>query len=199
MNTIGKVCVYCGSSDKIAEPYHAAARDMGRALAAKGMTLVFGGGRTGLMGALADAALEGGATVIGVIPKGFNTPQLVHPSLTHLRVVDTMHERKAHMAELADAFVALPGGLGTLEELFEILTWAQVGLHRKPVGVLNTLGYFNPLHTLIEHADSQGFIYSEHSDLLISDEDPESLIQRLIAYEPPKGLKRWVHRQEEAS
>lgn len=197
MNAIQKICVFCGSSDKIGEPYLEAASEMGRALAKRNLTLVYGAGGTGLMGALADAVLAGGAHVIGITPESFNTPQLIHPNLAELHVVKTMHERKALMVDISDAFIALPGGFGTLEELFEILCWAQVGLHNKPVGVLDSLGYFGPLHNLIEHAREEGFIYDEHRALLIQDADPDALLDRMTIYQPPDGLERWVNRPEE--
>ncbi len=194
--TIDKVCVYCGSSDVIHAPYMEAARDMGRELAARGMTLIYGAGGTGMMGALADACLEQGGRVIGVIPKMFNTHQLVHKGLSELHVLENLHARKARMAEMADAFIALPGGLGTFEELFEILTWAQIGLHTNPVGVLNVNGYFDPLLDLIERAQSRGFMYVEHQDLLIAETTVATLLDRMHAYEPPQGLERWVNREE---
>ncbi len=197
MNAFQKVCVFCGSSDKVREPYLKAASEMGRALASRNLTLVYGAGGTGLMGALADAALEGGAHVIGITPESFNTPQLMHPKLVELHVVKTMHDRKAMMVDISDAFIALPGGYGTLEELFEILCWAQVGLHSKPVGVLDSFGYFEPLNTLIEHARQEGFIYREHRDLLIRDANPDTLLDRMALYQPPEGLERWVNRSEE--
>lgn len=193
---LSRVCVYCGSSDAARPEYRDAAAAMGRALARRGITVVFGGGGTGLMGALADAAIEAGGQVIGIIPESFNTPALAHTRLTELRVVGSMHERKAAMAEIGEAFVALPGGFGTLEELFEILTWAQIGLHSRPVGVLDALGYFGPLLALIEHARAEGFIYNEHRALLVCEADPEALISRLEAYVPPPGLQRWVTREE---
>ena len=197
MNAIQKVCVFCGSSDKVGEPYLKAASEMGQALARRNLTLVYGAGGTGLMGALADAALAGGAHVIGITPESFNTPQLMHPNLQDLHVVKTMHERKALMVDISDAFIALPGGYGTLEELFEILCWAQVGLHRKPVGVLDSLGYFEPLNTLIDHARKEGFIYEEHRGLLIRHADPDALLDQMATYRPPEGLDRWVDRLEE--
>lgn len=197
MNAIKNVCVFCGSSDKVGEPYLQAAGEMGRALARRDLTLVYGAGGTGLMGALADAALAGGAHVIGITPESFNTPQLMHPNLLELHVVKTMHDRKALMVDISDAFIALPGGYGTLEELFEILCWAQVGLHSKPVGVLDSLGYFEPLNTLIEHARKEGFIYKEHRGLLIRDADPDALLDQMAMYQPPEGLERWVNRPEE--
>ncbi|HEY47089.1 MAG: hypothetical protein AMJ88_11170 [Anaerolineae bacterium SM23_ 63] len=191
------VCVFCGSSDKVGEPYLKAAREMGRALARRNLTLIYGAGGTGLMGALADAALADGAHVVGITPESFNTPQLMHPNLQELHVVKTMHERKALMVDISDAFIALPGGYGTLEELFEILCWAQVGLHSKPVGVLDSLGYYEPLNTLIEHARQEGFIYEEHRGLLIRDADPDALLDQMAMYQPPEGLERWVDRPEE--
>jgi uncharacterized protein (TIGR00730 family) len=154
------VCVYCGSSDDIRKEYLEAARRMGNAIAGRGIQLIYGAGSTGMMGAVADGALDAGGEVIGVIPSIFNTPQLAHNGLTRLEVVENIHLRKARMIELAGGFIALPGGFGTLEELFEILTWAQIGLHHKPVGLLNTLSYFDPLLALVEHAYTEGFIYT---------------------------------------
>ena len=197
MNAIQNVCVFCGSSDRVGEPYLKAAGEMGRALARRNLTLVYGAGGTGLMGAVADAALAGGAHVIGITPESFNTPQLMHPNLVELHVVKTMHERKALMVDISDAFIALPGGYGTLEELFEILCWAQVGLHSKPVGVLDSLGYYEPLNTLIKHARQEGFIYEEHRGLLMCDADPDALLDQMAVYQPPEGLERWVNRPEE--
>jgi uncharacterized protein (TIGR00730 family) len=191
------VCVYSGSSDKIGPGYLRSAQAMGVALAERGLNVVFGGSRTGLMGALADAALAGGAHVIGVLPREFNTRALAHAGLSELRLVDTMHERKALMASLADAFIALPGGFGTLEELFEILTWAQLGHHRHPVGLLNVAGYYDLLLAMVERAAAEGFVYEEHRELLLTSADPATLIDRLENYEPPAGLERWMQRREE--
>ena len=157
MSGLQRVCVYCGSSDTVRRDYLEAARAAGRALAEREITVVFGGGRTGMMGAVADAAMAAGGKVIGIIPESFNTAVLAHPAVTEIRVVSSMHERKAMMADVSDAFVALPGGFGTLEELFEILTWAQIGLHSRPVGVLNVLGYFDPLLEQVERARMEGF------------------------------------------
>jgi uncharacterized protein (TIGR00730 family) len=176
--------------------YLEAAEAMGRAIAAQQIDIVFGGGGTGMMGALADGALQAGGHVIGVIPQLFNTPALLHAGLEELHVVESMHARKAMMAELADAFVALPGGFGTLEELFEMLTWMQIGLHRKPIGILNVSNYFHPLMALIEHAQEQGFIYREHGQLMIVSDDPDKLINGLEKFNLPDGLERWVHRRE---
>ena len=168
---------------------------MGREVAQHGWVLWYGAGGTGLMGAVADGALEAGGQVIGVIPQIFNSPHLAHSTLSRLEVVENMHIRKQRLADQADAFVALPGGYGTLEELFEILTWAQIGLHRKPVGLLNTEGYFDPLFQMTERASSEGFLYPEHSDLLLRAHEPADLLASLQTYQPPDGLERWVTRE----
>lgn len=193
--TIHAVCVYCGSADGLRAEYLAAARQMGAALAQAGLRLVYGAGKTGVMGALADGALEAGGEVTGVTPAYLNTPQLIHGGLTRLEVVETIHQRKARMSDLADAFIALPGGYGTFEELFETLTWAQLGLHAKPIGLLNTLGYFDPLLALIQHALSEGFLYNEHTALLLSAEEPAALLDLLRGYQVPDNLDRWVNRE----
>jgi uncharacterized protein (TIGR00730 family) len=180
-----RICVFCGSS-RGKNPRHAeAAALLGRLLAERGLGLVFGGGGVGLMGVLADHALAAGGSVIGVIPHGLAARELAHRGVADLRVVPTMHARKALMASLADAFVALPGGLGTLDELFEIATWSQLGIHRKPVGVLNVGGYYDPLVVLLEHAAASGFVTAEGRDLLLVDADPLRLLDRLAAHRPP--------------
>ena len=188
------ICVYCGSSDKANSAYLNAAYEMGAVMAARGLQLVYGAGGTGLMGAIANGALENGGEVVGVLPEIFNTPTLAHNGLTRLEIVENMHQRKARLAELADAFIALPGGYGTLEELFEILTWAQIGLHQKPVGLLNVRRYFDPLLELVEKASSEGFIYHEHRGLFTSCDDPNSLLAALLNHNPPAGLERWLTR-----
>lgn len=188
------VVVYCGSSDEMRPVYLEAAGEMGRVLAERGLTLIFGGGRTGMMGAVADAALRAGGEVIGIMPRQFDTPVLAHRGLSRMILVDSMHQRKAMMAEMGEAFVALPGGFGTLEELFEILTWAQIGMHAKPIGVLNAEHYFEPLLALVEHARREGFIYAIHRALLACEPTPARLLDRLAAYQPPPGLDRWVQR-----
>ncbi len=192
--SVKRVVVYCGSSDDIRPVYLEAARAMGRALVERGLTLVYGGGRTGMMGAVAEASLQAGGTVVGIMPRQFDTPVLAHPALSEMIVVDSMHQRKARMAEMGDAFVALPGGFGTFEELFEILTWAQIGMHRKPIGLLNVEGYFDPLLALIEHARAEGFIYAIHRALLACERTPGALLDQLAAYAPPQGLERWIDR-----
>ena len=188
------VCVYCGSADNLPEQYLHAARSVGAALARRGLRLVYGAGRTGLMGAVADSALAHGGEVLGVIPRMFYTPALAHDGLTRLEITPDMHTRKARMAALADAFIALPGGFGTFEEFFEIVTWAQIGLHRKPVGLLNVAGYYDPLLAMVERARAEGFIYDEHRALFRADASAEALLEALAEYTPPPGLERWVAR-----
>jgi len=195
LKSLKTVCVFCGSSDHVREPYLQATRKMAHAIADRGLTIVYGGGCTGLMGALADAALERGSSVIGVLPESFNNPILAHPNLTKLHIAQSMHERKAKMIELSDGFIALPGGFGTLEELFEILTWAQIGLHSRPIGILNINSYFDPLLALIEHVRSEGFIYDEHRSLLINEINPDNLLDKMTSYNPPEDLDRWVNRE----
>lgn len=197
MAALQHVCVYCGSSDRIAPAYLDAARRMGQALARHELTIVFGGGKTGMMGALADSALGAGGEVVGVIPELFNKPQLAHLGITTMHVVDSMHTRKARMASLGDGFIALPGGFGTFEELFEILTWSQVGLHTKPVAVLNTAGYFDRLIEAIEYARAEGFIYDEHRSMILCHSDPDELIDLMFAYQPQDLPNRWLNRQAE--
>lgn len=197
MGRIQNICIYCGSSDHMNSEYLQAAGDMGAALVERGLRLIYGGGGTGMMGALADAVLENGGEAIGIIPKMFETPELLHTGLTELLVVDDINTRKTRMAEMADAFVALPGGFGTFDELFEILTWSQIGLHSCPIGVLNTQEYFSPLLALIEHAWQEGFIYNEHIDLLITESDPQTLLTRMEVFERPPNLEEWVQRKED--
>jgi len=186
-----RICVFCGSSDSVAAEYLAAAHSMGQAIVRRGMTLVYGGGGTGMMGALADGALQAGGAVIGVLTEQFDTPALRHPALTERHVVGTMHQRQALMTDLSGAFVAMPGGFGTLDELFEVLCWAQLGLHQRPIGVLNTRGYYDPLLAAIQRARTEGFIYAEHNGLFVTESEPERLLDRLAGYQPPEGLGRW--------
>ena len=181
----GRVCVFCGSSDGVSPEYLAAARSMGQAIARRGLKLVYGGGGTGMMGALADGALQAGATVIGVLAERFDTPAQRHPTLTERHVVATMHQRQALMTDLSGAFVAMPGGFGTLDEFFEVLCWAQLGLHQHPIGLLNTRGYYDPLLAAIQRARAEGFIYAEHNGLFVTATEPESLLERLAGYRPP--------------
>ena len=180
-----RLCLFCGSSAGARPAYLEAARALGRLLADRGIGLVYGGASVGLMGAAADAALAAGGAVHGVIPHGLVARELAHPGLTALHVVGTMHERKARMAELADAFVALPGGLGTLEELFEVWTWAQLGVHRKPVALLDTDGYWAPLLAFLGHARAEGFVRPAHLDALLVERAAAALLDRLATHEPP--------------
>lgn len=191
---LASVCVFCGSSDDVDHAYLDAARRTGEAIAGRGATLIYGGGGTGLMGALADAALASGGHVVGILTEQFDTPVLRHPRLSERRVVATMHERKAMMSDLSGGFIALPGGFGTFEELFEVLCWAQLGLHARPIGLLNTRGYYDPLMATIDHARREGFIYNEHDGLYFSEAEPEALLDRMASFRPPEGLERWLTR-----
>ena len=185
--------VYCGSSGDVAPAYLEAARDTGRAIAKLGLSLIYGGGATGLMGAVADSALESGGTVIGVTIDMFNSKELGHRNLTELHVMDDIQARKTKMLNLSDGIIALPGGLGTFDELMEGLTWVQLGLHSKPVGLLNTNSYFDPLVSMLDRARSEGFLYADQSDLLISDTEPGRLLKRLGSFRPQvKVAERWA-------
>ncbi len=179
------ICVYCGSSSGARPAFADAARRVGRALAANGLGLVYGGGRTGLMGVVADAVLESGGTVVGVITEGLATVELKHNGLHELHVVPDMHERKAMMASRASGFLTLPGGIGTYEEFFEVLTWAALGIHRKPIGLLNVEGYFAPLLALLRHGVEERFVRKAHLDLLHISDQPEALASELLRFAPP--------------
>jgi len=179
-----RVCVFCGSSNGDRESYREAARDVGRLLAGRGIGLVYGGGRVGCMGAVADAALEAGGEVIGIIPKALAAREMAHDGLTELHVVHSMHERKALMAEKSDAFLTLPGGFGTLEELFEIVTWRQLGYHTKKYAILNVDGYFDTLLKFCDDAVTAGFVQARDRDVLISGTDPASLIDAILVGAP---------------
>jgi hypothetical protein len=186
-----RICVFCGSSTGASPVYVEAARATGRALAGRGVGVVTGGGGVGLMGAVADAALAAGGEVVGVIPRALERRELAHPRLTALHVVGSMHERKALMAELADGFLALPGGMGTLEELAEILTWAQLGLHARPVGLLDVAGYFGPLVAFFDRAVAEGFLRPDHRRLLLVGREPGELLDRFEVWDPPP-VERWI-------
>ncbi|HSB65396.1 MAG TPA: TIGR00730 family Rossman fold protein [Anaerolineales bacterium] len=190
------VCVYCGSSDKMSDDYLDSARQMGAVIARRKMILTYGAGCTGMMGAVADGALEAGGQVIGVIPEMFATSTLMHTGLTRLEIVENMHIRKQRLVDLSDGFIALPGGYGTFEEFFEILTWAQIGLHSKPVGLLNSKRYFDPLISAIEHARTEGFMYAEHRSLFVCDEQPVELLEQMERYQYPQGMEKWLTREE---
>lgn len=190
-----RICVYCGSSPGRIPHYREAARELGQMLVDRGLGLVFGGGQVGMMGTVADAVLEAGGEAIGVIPEALARKELMHTGLTRQHVVASMHERKAMMAELADGFIAMPGGWGTFEEIFEILTWSQLGFHRKPCGLLNANGYFDHLAAFLEHAIDQQFVKPENRPMLIIDADAGSLLDRFERYEPP-SVKKWISAEE---
>ena len=187
MPILRSVCVFCGANRGANPRYAAAAAVTGERLASLGIQLVYGGSRGGLMGSLADAALAAGGRVVGVIPRGLVDRELAHPDLSELLIVDTLHERKAKMAELADAFIALPGGLGTLEELAEVLSWAQLDLHTKPIGLLDVGGYFAALEAFLDHAVAEGFVAERHRRLLLRDDDIDRLLATFATWQPPTG------------
>ena len=185
------LCVYCGSSSGSAPAYAAAARELGQLLAAQQIELIYGGGRVGLMGALADAVLDAGGRVQGVIPQSLADREVAHHGLTQLHVVETMHQRKALMAELSDGFLALPGGLGTFEELFEIWTWAQLGMHAKPIGLLNVAGYFDLLLQFLDHAVGQQLLKPVHREALCVSTDPAEML-RMLGQKLPVSEPKWI-------
>ena len=187
------LCVFCGSQFGNRPEYEVAARLLGLELAGRGIRLIYGGGRVGLMGVVADAVMVAGGEVVGVIPEFLMQKEIGHVGLTELHVVDSMHSRKAKMAELADGFVALPGGFGTFEEFFEVLTWAQLGMHNKPVGLLDVADFYLPMVAFLRHSAAQGFIRNDHLSLIVHAREPEDLIQRLSGYQAvtvPKWLDR---------
>jgi uncharacterized protein (TIGR00730 family) len=192
---IESLCVFCGSNSGSRDVYRAAAESLGRHLGERKIRLVFGGGSCGLMGVVADAAIAAKGEVIGVIPKALERREIAHYGLSELRVVGSMHERKALMAELSDGFIALPGGLGTLEELFEALTWSQLGIHSKPIAVLNVSGYFDPLLVLLDRHVAEGFLRPEHRAMLIHGDDVEGLLERMAEYRPV-ALEKWLDLDE---
>ncbi len=178
---IKRICLFCGSSPRVRNGYLSLARDFGSTVAERGIELVYGGGRTGLMGAAADGALGAGGRVIGVIPYSLAEQEVAHGGLSELILVTSMHERKARMAELSDGFAALPGGLGTLDEWFEIWTWAQLGYHHKPIGLLNFEGFFDPLLGFLDHMVTEGFVRPEHRAMAVVEREVETLIDRLAS------------------
>ena len=191
---MNRLCVFCGSRNGSDGIFASAARDLGRELARREIELVYGGGNVGLMGVIADAVLEAGGRVTGVIPDALAVKELAHRDIQDLRVVGSMHERKALMAKLADGFVAMPGGLGTLEEFFEVLTWGQLGFHGKPVALFNVDGYFDGLLSFIEHAVSHRFIRGEHGRMVIAESSIEALLRRMMEYGPP-SISKWNERE----
>jgi hypothetical protein len=192
---VRRLCVFCGSSPGRLPRYRHAAEALGATLAKKGIGLVYGGGAVGLMGIVADAALAHGGEVIGIIPNALARKEIAHESLTELRVVASMHERKALMADLSDGFVALPGGVGTLEEFFEILTWSMLGLHAKPCGLLDVDGYYRPLLALLDHAVAERFVKPVHRALVLVEQDPERLLRAFQEFRAPRAEK-WIDRSE---
>lgn len=197
MLELQRVCVFCGSQTGAQPGYRAAAEAMGAALADQGIGLVYGGGSVGLMGVVADAVLARGGEVIGVIPHHMDRAEVAHRGLSDLQVVGSMHERKALMYELSDGFMALPGGLGTLEELFEITTWCQLGLAVKPTGILNVDGFYDGLIAFLDHLTAEGFVKPIHRRLLVEAADPAAILDGLRAFEPPP-LPRWLTRTDHA-
>jgi len=190
-----RICVFCGSSPGRRPEYRAAAAALGQAMVRRRAGLVFGGGHVGIMGAVADAVLGAGGEAIGVIPRGLQERELAHGGLTRLLVVDTMHQRKATMAEFSDAFIALPGGMGTLEETTEVLTWAQLGIHAKPVGLLDVAGYWAPLVSMLDHAVEEGFLRPDQRALLLVEREVEPLLDRMAAWRPAP-VRRWMERDQ---
>jgi hypothetical protein len=192
-----RVCVYAGSAPGAQPAYVRAATALAAALARRGSGVVYGGGSLGLMGALADGTLAAGGEIIGVIPRFLDDREVGHGGLTDLHVTENMHDRKMLMAELSDAFVVLPGGIGTLEEVVEMLSWSQLGLHRKPIGLLDTDGFWAPLVDLLDHMTTEQFVGVDHRHLLISDPDPEDLLDAMDAWEAPAVGRQWLKRSEE--
>jgi uncharacterized protein (TIGR00730 family) len=189
-----RICVFTGSSPGLLPEYETAAIELGNELASRKYELVYGGAKVGLMGVIADAVLSRGGRVTGVIPAELASKEIAHQGLSELKVVASMHERKLVMSELSSAIVALPGGLGTLEELFEMLTWGQLGIHKKPCGILNVRGYFDQLLGFLDHAESQRFIASEHRSMLLSQSDPQALLDLIESYRPP-SVEKWLDRE----
>lgn len=185
------ICVYCGSSPGVTESYATAARQLAAQLVGQNLGLVYGGGNVGLMGIIADEVLRLGGQVTGIIPQALMSKEIGHTGLTKLHVVGNMHERKAMMAELSDGFIAMPGGMGTLEELFEVLTWSQLGFHEKPIGLYNTNNFYLKLHDFLQYTVAQGFLRQEYLDALFVETDPAALLQQFATYQP-KHVKKWL-------
>lgn len=186
-----RLCVYCGSSPGRDPAYGNAARQLGEALVERGIGLVYGGASVGVMGTIADTVLAAGGEAIGIIPRALFIKEVAHPNLTEQHVVESMHERKAMMAELSDGFIALPGGWGTIEEIFEILTWAQLGFHEKPCGLLNVAGYYDGLFRFLDHAIDEEFVRPVYRDILTLESDPVALLERFAVYQAPR-VRKWI-------
>lgn len=195
MNRLKNICVYCGSSPGRLEAYAASARALAESLVNRNIGLVYGGAGIGIMGQVADHVLKLGGSAVGVIPEALVRKEVAHKNLSELHITQSMHERKTLMAELSDGFIALPGGIGTLEELFEIWTWAQLGIHDKPCGLLNVEGYFDPLIKFLDHAAEEQFISHKHRAMLFVDSDSDALLDRFVRYRPPV-VERWVGKDE---
>jgi uncharacterized protein (TIGR00730 family) len=193
---VRRICVFCGSSPGARTAYAEATAEVARLLAGEGIGVVYGGGHVGLMGVLADTAMAAGGEVVGVMPQALVDREIGHTEISELRVVGSMHERKALMADLSDAFIALPGGAGTLEELFEVYTWAQLGLHDKPCGLLDVEDYFSGLVAFLDHAVDERFLREEHRAMLIVEREPRALIERLAEFEPRAVTPKWIDREE---
>ena len=185
MSTLNSICVFCGSKSGNNPQYQQSAVELGSRMAERKISLVYGGGSVGLMGIIADAVLDAGGEVIGVIPQQLAMKELIHPRVDQMHIVDNMHTRKALMSELCDAFIAMPGGFGTLEELFEVVSWIQLGIYRKPMGLLNTSGFYDPLLNLVDHCIETEFIKSKYRDLIIADEAPDTLVDHLTHHQLP--------------
>jgi len=190
-----RICVFCGSYSGAREVYGEEARALGRAMAERGIGLVYGGGGIGMMGAVADAVIEAKGKVIGVIPYALATKERAHPDID-MRVVNTMHERKAIMAELSDAFIALPGGFGTFEEIMETITWGQLGIHQKPVGLLNVAGYYDPMLAMIDRAIEEGFILPRYRHLFVASSGIDELFELMGKFQPLEGVVKWIEMSE---
>lgn len=189
-----RICVFCASNSGSRPEYRAATEDLGRELVQRNIGIVYGGGKVGLMGALADAVLAAGGEAVGVIPEHLMAREIGHPGLTQLHVVRSMHDRKAMMADLSDAFIALPGGFGTLEEFFEVVTWAQLGLHAKPCGILNVLGYYSSLLAMLDHAVSEHLLKPENRELVLARDSVPELLQALDEWRPMR-VEKWLDRE----
>lgn len=193
-----RLCVFCGSNPGVNGAYMQAARELGRLLAERQIELVFGGGMTGLMGAVADSVLAGGGRAVGIIPRSMNIPRVVHEGLSELLVVNNMHERKALMHERSDGFIALPGGMGTWDELFETLTWSQLGYQTKPVGLLNVASYYDPMLKMIDHAIAEGFILPQHRQIFLVSRSPQILLEKMQAFQhPDRSGSKWAELNKE--
>lgn len=186
-----RICVFAGSNPGTLPVYGESAANLGKELTRRKIELVYGGSKSGLMGRVANAVLESGGRATGVMPTGLFAGEIVHRGLTELHEVKDMHERKAKMSELADAFIALPGGLGTFEEIFEVVSWGHIGIHQKPIGLLNVENYYRPLMSMIEHGIDNGFIPAAHANLFIIESEPSALLERLVAYRPPEKTDKW--------